>query len=148
MRESYRRGSLVVLLVAAAFAVALAAGARADSKPVLISSDCASSHYKPSEILIACADARLRFEASGWTRWDSTGAKAIGEFIYADCAPNVPLANCHHDSRDEATVKLYRPRFCPTKGRRFFTRLRLSDPDNPNPYLRGVQLKYKCGYVS
>lgn len=119
----------------------------ASERPVLFSTQCANAHYKPSEIIISCADARSSFHAAEWIRWDSSGAEASGQFLYPDCAPSVPLVACRHNARDAATVKLYRVRFCPKQGRRYFTRLRLSDPEASNKYLRSIKLNYPCGYV-
>jgi hypothetical protein len=139
----------VAALAAVALVLLVAPGSTsaADTKPVLFSKQCSSGHYKPQEIIIACADARASFEATEWTRWDSTGARAEGIFLHADCSPRVPLVACKHNARDHATVKLYRVRFCPKQGRRFFTRLRLTDPETSNKYLRQVKLSYPCGYV-
>jgi len=139
---------LVTSILCATAALCVVGFAQAAEKPVLISNDCADAPYKPAEILIACADAGLRFEASEWTRWDAGGARASGEFFYRDCASLVPAYKCHHFSHDPATVKLYRPRFCSTKGRRFFTRLRLSDPAASDSNLRSITLTYVCRYVS
>lgn len=138
---------LAVLAVAATASIVASASAAATPSPVLFSTECADAHYKPTEILISCADARSSFEATEWTRWDSTGADADGVFLHADCPPRVPLVACTHNARDQATVKLYRVRFCPKQGRRFFTRLRLSDPEASNKYLRSIKLDYPCGYV-
>jgi hypothetical protein len=115
--------------------------------PVLFSNRCADAHYKPSEIIISCADARASFQAQEWTRWDGSGARARGQFLHPDCASNVPLVACRHNARDAATVKLYRVRFCPKQGRRYFTRLLLIDPEGSNRYLRRIKLNYPCGYV-
>jgi hypothetical protein len=116
-------------------------------RPVLFSTQCANAHYKPSEIVISCADARASFHAEEWIRWGSSSAEASGQFLHPDCAPSVPLVACRHNARDAATVKLYRPRLCPKQGRRYFTRLLLVDPEASDRSLRRIKLNYPCGYV-
>lgn len=142
---------LASVTLAGAFAPSLGFAAAAQAKPqrVLFSTQCANAHYKPTEIIISCADARAIFQAQDWTRWDLASARATGEFAYPHCPPRVPLVACHHNASDAATVYLYlyRVRFCPKNGRRYFTRLLLTDQDTSNMYLRHVKLKYPCGYV-
>jgi hypothetical protein len=134
---------LLALAGAASFAVLAHAGA----KPVLFSRECADRHYKPTEILIACADARTSFEATEWVRWTSRDAFAEGILLRPDCPPATPVVACTRNAKDRATVLLFRPRLCPEQGRRYFTRLLLRDPEAPYKYLHSIKLSYPCGTV-
>jgi hypothetical protein len=147
MPRALARSSAAVALLALAVLAFTPSAAQGAPRPVLFSTWCANAHYKPTKIVITCADARAIFYAKTWIRWDATGARATGDFVHADCPPRVPLAACHHNARDAAGIYLYRVRFCRKKGRRYFTRLRLNDHDTTNPYLRTIRLKYPCGYV-
>jgi hypothetical protein len=137
---------------AGSFAVLAQAGtgpaAASKAKPVLFSKECADRHFKPTEILIACADARTSFEASEWVRWTSKEAFAEGTLLRPDCPPATPIVACTKNTKDrEVTVLLFRPRLCPKQGRSFFTRLRLRDPVAPYKYLRSLKLNFPCGTV-
>ncbi len=132
--------SLLSILVAGSTA-ALA------GSPVRYSKSCADAGYKPTQIAITCADAKVIFEATEWIRWDSDRAEAIGELTYPDCPPKVPLYRCAHYAHDEATVKLSRVRYCPQRQHRYFTRLLLLDPQASDPYLKRLSLESRCAYV-
>jgi hypothetical protein len=147
MSRAFARSAAALALLVFSVLALVPSAAQGAQRPVLFSTQCANAHYKPTKIVITCADADAIFYAETWTRWDATGARATGDFVHSDCPPRVPLVACHHDARDAASVYLYRVRFCPKKGRRYFTRLRLTDHDTTNPYLRTIRLKYPCGYV-
>ncbi len=140
-----RRGRLVALaavLVMAALVPTVASAAAA--KPVLFSKQCANRSYKPTLYAIACADARITFRAKEYAQWDSNEALAAGVLTYPDCAPNVPLVACRKVAHDSATVRLFRPAFCPKKGRLYFTRLLMFDSQAPEKSLRRIKLDFPC----
>ncbi|MGE5407651.1 MAG: hypothetical protein ACM3NV_03470 [Syntrophothermus sp.] len=115
--------------------------------PVLFSKQCANRSYKPTRFLIACADARIIFNVREWATWDSDDALAAGFLAYPDCAPNVPVVACHKTRRDNATVRLFRPRLCPREGRRYFTRLLMFDSEAQTKGLRRIKLRFNCSSV-
>jgi hypothetical protein len=117
------------------------------AKPVLFSKQCANRSFKPTRYLIACADARITFKAQEYATWDSESALAAGVLTYPACAPNVPLVACKKVGHDRATVRLFRPTFCPKKGRQYFTRLLMFDSEAPNKSLRRIKLRFPCRSV-
>jgi hypothetical protein len=159
MGTSNRQPRLQPRLIAFAAALALAAlapvpagAARPGShaatpsaaRPVLFSKQCANRSYKPTKLLIACADASITFQVREWATWDSDDALAAGFLTYPDCAPNVPLVACHKTQRDNATVRLFRPRLCPRQGRRYFTRLLMFDSEAQTKSLLRIKLRFNC----
>jgi hypothetical protein len=138
--------AFVAMLVTAALASTGAVSA-AKPKPVLFSKQCANRSFKPTLYAIACADARITFKAKEYAEWGSNEALASGVLTYPDCAPNVPLVACRKVAHDGATVRLFRPTFCPKKGRQYFTRLLMFDSEAPNKSLRRIKLKFPCGDV-
>jgi hypothetical protein len=134
----------VVLVMAALVPTVSSASA---AKPVLFSKQCANRSFKPTLYAIACADARITFKAQEYATWDSVSALASGVLTYPDCAPNVPLVACRKVAHDRATVRLFRPTFCPKKGRQYFTRLLMFDSEAPNGSLRRIKLKFPCSDV-
>jgi hypothetical protein len=151
MGKSRRRRPLCLIVLAALLATAaLASSASAPAakpKPVLFSKQCANRSYKPTLYAIACADARVTFRAKEYAQWEADEALASGVLTYPDCAPNVPLVACRKVAHDRATVRLYRPTFCPKKGRRYFTRLLMFDSEAPTAGLRRIKLKFPCRFV-
>jgi hypothetical protein len=148
LRKPRRRRlvALAVVFVMAALAPTATASA-AKPKPVLFSKQCANRSFKPTLYAIACADARITFRAKEYAEWGSNEALASGVLTYPDCAPNVPLVACRKVAHDGATVRLFRPTFCPKKGRQYFTRLLMFDSEAPNKSLRRIKLKFPCSDV-
>jgi len=138
---------LAVVIVLAALVPTVASASAAMPKPVLFSKQCANRSYKPTLYVIACADARITFKAQEYATWDSVSALSAGVLTYPDCAPNVPLVACRKVAHDRATVRLYRPAFCPKEGRKYFTRLLMFDSEASNKYLRRIKLDFPCGDV-
>ncbi len=139
--------AITAAVVIAALAPNLASAAGSGAKPVLFSKQCANRSYKPTLYAIACADARITFRAKEYAEWGSEEALAAGVLTYPDCAPNVPLVACRKVAHDGATVRLFRPTFCPEKGRTYFTRLLMFDSEAPNKGLRQIKLKFPCSDV-
>jgi hypothetical protein len=135
--------STAALLVAALFPVATGAAER----PVLFSTVCANKTFKPTRILIACGDASIRWRATNWAQWDSREALAEGIVTYPNCAPKVPLFNCKKRGRDGATVRLFRPQFCPKQGRQYFTRLLMFDSEAKTKSMERIKLRFNCSEV-
>lgn len=117
------------------------------ARPVLFSKQCANRGYKPTRFLIACADASITFKVREWATWDSSDALAAGFLTYPNCAPNVPLVACDKTKRDNATVRLFRPRLCPQQGRRYFTRLLMFDSEATTKSMRRIKLRFECDSV-
>lgn len=117
------------------------------AKQVLFSKQCANRSFKPTLYEIACADASITFRAEEYAQWDPNEALASGVLTYPACAPNVPLVACKKFGHDRATVRLFRPTFCPKKGRQYFTRLLMFDSEAPNKSLRRIKLKFPCSDV-
>jgi hypothetical protein len=147
LRKPRRRRfvALAVVLVMAALVPSVASASAA--KPVLFSKQCANRSFKPTLYVIACADASITFKAQEYATWDSVSALASGVLTYPGCAANVPLVACRKVARDRATVRLFRPTFCPKKGRQYFTRLLMFDSEAPNKSLRRIKLKFPCSDV-
>jgi hypothetical protein len=150
-----RRLIAFAALLALAVSVPTVAGAASSNpaasasaaKRVLFSTQCANRSFKPTRYLIACADASITFKAKEYATWDSENALASGVLTYPDCAPSVPLVACRKVAHDRATVRLFRPTFCPKKGRQYFTRLLMFDSEAPNNSLRRIKLKFPCSDV-
>ncbi|HVW45784.1 MAG TPA: hypothetical protein VHA76_01930, partial [Solirubrobacterales bacterium] len=61
--------------------------------------------------------------------------------------PSVPLVACDKVGHDRATVRLFRPEFCPQKGRRYFTRLLMFDSEATATGMRRIKLRFPCSGV-
>ena len=133
----------VLVMAALAPSVTLASAA----KPVLFSKQCANRSFKPTRYLIACADASITFKAQEYATWDAESALASGVLTFPDCAPSVPLVACTKVGHDRATVRLFRPTFCPKKGRQYFTRLLMFDSEATTKSMRRIKLKFPCSSV-
>jgi hypothetical protein len=116
-------------------------------RPVLFSTVCANKTFKPTRILIACGDASIRWKARNWAQWESQEALAEGTVTYPNCAPNVPLFKCRKRRSDPATVRLFRPRFCPKQGRQYFTRLLMFDSEAKTKSMERIKLRFDCSDV-
>lgn len=141
---------LALAILAPTFAGAAGSGptaAASAAKPVLFSKQCANRSFKPTLYEIACADASIAFRAKEYAQWDPNEALASGVLTFPACAPNVPLVACKKFGHDRATVRLFRPTFCPKKGRQYFTRLLMFDSEATNKSLRRIKLKFPCSGV-
>jgi hypothetical protein len=145
--QSRRRSLIAFALVLVMTALVPTVSSASAAKPVLFSKECANRSFKPTLYAIACADASITFKAREYATWDSVSALASGVLTYPDCAPNVPLVACRKVAHDHATVRLFRPTFCPKKGRQYFTRLLMFDSEAPSKSLRRIKLKFPCSDV-
>jgi hypothetical protein len=97
------------------------APAASAKRPPVAFSDCLPPPVvKPTELLLACGDGTESFTVSRWTRWNRTGARAVGTAEINDCTPSCVKGHVH---RYRGVVLLDRPRGC--GGQALFTRLRL-----------------------
>jgi hypothetical protein len=143
MRKLLVAALLAMLPVAALGASSTGAAQRLP----LFSTPCANKTFKPTRILIACGDASIRFRATNWAQWDPNEALAEGVLTYPNCAPSVPLFKCKKRGRDDATVRLFRPQFCPRQGRQFFTRLLMFDSEAKTKSMERIKLHFGCSDV-
>ena len=59
--------------------------------------DCLGKpQVKPSEIILACADANARIEKLAWTGWGSSFAAAVGTMTVNDCIPYCAAGHFHN----------------------------------------------------
>jgi hypothetical protein len=49
--------------------------------------------FKPKEIVIACADAGVRFDSITWSRWTNNGATGRGNLVVNTCEPTCADGN-------------------------------------------------------
>jgi hypothetical protein len=138
---------LIACLALVALAALAPAATGAAQRPVLFSTPCANKTFKPTRIAIACADASITFRATHWAQWDPNEALAEGVLTYPNCAPSVPLFKCRKQGHDNATVRLFRPQFCPKQGRQYFTRLLMFDSEAKAKSMERIKLKFRCGDV-
>jgi hypothetical protein len=138
---------LIACLAVVALAAFVPAATGAAERPVLFSTPCANKTFKPTRIAIACADASIMFRATNWAQWESREALAEGVLTFPNCASNVPLFKCRKRGRDNATVRLFRPQFCPKQGRQYFTRLLMFDSEAKTKSMERIKLKFHCGEV-
>jgi hypothetical protein len=142
-----RKRHLVALSTVLLLAALVPTMASSAERPVLFSTVCANKTFKPTRILIACGDASIRWKAQNWAQWESREALAEGIVTYPNCAPNVPLFKCKKRARDGATVRLFRPQFCPKQGRQYFTRLLMFDSEAKTKSMERIKLRFDCGDV-
>jgi hypothetical protein len=57
--------------------------------------DCSDRPVRPTQIVIACADAGLRAESLRWTSWGRDTADATGVLIQNDCTPTCVGGTAH-----------------------------------------------------
>lgn len=140
-----RRLSPVLLILLAMGVLAPSSGAE---RQVFFSNGCGQSEDKPTEVVLACADAKLRLTELIWISWDSRSATAAGtmrhpDFDHPSCQGK-PAVGCTVYSETPATVRVWRPVRCPSNGRWQFTRLRAEVPEDPDPTVRETTREYSC----
>jgi len=99
---------------------------------------------EPEEIVLACADAKLRVEALEWQRWEAEEAYASGTLTYPDCAPRVPLYRCHRYAHDPVNLRLSQAKYCARYRARVFTLAAVIDPNAPTPSTRFSPFPFRC----
>lgn len=134
------------ILVVIAFAV-FAAPSGAE-RQVFFSDGCGRSANEPTEVVLACADAKLRLTDLVWTRWDGNSAVATGIQWHPDLddpsCQRKPAVACSVYAETAATVRIWRPVKCPSNGLWQFTRLAVEAPEDPDPTVREGRREYRC----
>lgn len=119
----------------------------ANARTTFGSNGCGTSEYEPTEIVLTCGDAKLRFKVSEWTAWKDDSASATGFAYHPNTAApecrNKPILACPY-VEIAATATLFRPALCPSNGRWQFTRFRMLAPGDPEPDTRDLERDYRC----
>lgn len=108
----------LALVAALALATVPVAHAAAGTRQVDVISDCQHAHYKPSSIILSCADANSFVKRIHYTSYGAQTAKAGARFVYNDCEPNCAAGHFHH-FHVQITLKRVRDHY----GKALFTRL-------------------------
>jgi hypothetical protein len=123
----------VVIVVLAAAALTACGGG--DDQKVLFPADCSKPTYKPTQIVVTCADANTVLKGIKWKSYGSDSAEGSGTADVNACDPNCAAGEFQ---QFPATVKLSNPKDC-RKDVRQFTRLVLtytgSKPPGASPSL-------------
>jgi hypothetical protein len=140
-----RRLPLLLLILVVMGIFASPAGAE---RQVFFSDGCGKSMDEPGEVILSCADAKLRLIDVVWSRWDARSAVAVGtlthpDFDHSSCQRK-PAVACTVYSETPATVRVWRPVKCPSNGLWQFTRLRVEAPEDPDPTVREITQEYRC----
>jgi|SRR6476646_38265 len=140
-----RRLPAAILVV---IAFGLFAAPSSAERQVFFSDGCGRSANEPAEVVLACADAKLRLIDLAWTRWDADSATATGILTHPDFSDpsckNKPAVGCTVYSETSATVRVWRPVKCPSNGLWQFTRLAVEAPEDPDPTVRETTREYRC----
>jgi hypothetical protein len=99
---------------------------------------------EPTEVVLTCADAKLRVEELKWLRWESSEALAAGTLTYPDCAPRVPLYRCRHYAHQPVKLRLFGATYCRRYGARVFTQANVIDESAPTPATRNSIYAFRC----
>jgi hypothetical protein len=90
---------------------------------IYFDSRCFNKARKPKHIIIACGDGNFQLgKLRPWRRWDHKRARAHGVAIVNDC---IPYCAAGHFHRYPARVRVYRPRYCSSKHRFFYKKIRI-----------------------
>ncbi len=85
-----------LLMAVLALALLLAAGAHASStQRVYLASKCGEPSYRPSSVILACADANLYVTRLHYSHYGSKTASATGVFHENDCTPYCAAGHFH-----------------------------------------------------
>ena len=131
--------SLIVLPLAVGL-LALAAVPAGSAPKTLFPANCGAPSYKPTRIVVACADGNNRLARIKWQSYGTDAASGTATAVVNDCEPNCAAGEFHSF---RAVVTLNKPKDC---GRyRQFTRLveRFTD-DKPDPTGSKVTQRFPC----
>jgi hypothetical protein len=131
--------SLIVLPLAVGL-LALAAVPAGSAPKTLFPANCGAPSYKPTRIVVACADGNNRLARIKWQSYGTNAASGTATAVVNDCEPNCAAGEFH---RFRAVVTLNKPKDC---GRyRQFTRLveRFTD-DKPDATGSKVTQRFPC----
>lgn len=99
---------------------------------------------EPAEIVLTCADAKLRVEELDWTHWESDQALADGYLVHPDCPSKVPLYKCQHYAHDPVKFELFQPEYCSHFGARYFSQGMVIDESAPTTATRNSPFPFDC----
>jgi hypothetical protein len=89
------------------------AGAASDPAPtaaqnrVLLIYNCEQGKYKPSTVIVTCADANFRVRGIDWSSWTGQQARGGGTALVNDCDPNCAAGTFR---RYPIRLRAFRPR--------------------------------------
>jgi hypothetical protein len=110
------------VLVAAAAIAAGCGGGNDDNQKVLFPARCTNPSYKPTQIVVTCADANTVLKGISWKSYGSDTANGSATANVNACDPNCAAGKFQ---TFPATVKLSQPKDC-RKNVRQFTHLVLT----------------------
>jgi hypothetical protein len=113
--------SLALLFVVVAIAAGCGGG-NDDNRKVLFPAGCTNPSYKPTQIIVTCADANTVLKGISWKSYGSDTARGSATANVNACDPNCAAGKLQPFP---ATVKLSQPKDC-RKGVRQFTHLVLT----------------------
>ena len=128
-------------------ALGLAPGAVGATAPKVYWPGCGLANqkpkYKPTKIVITCADASFRVTKIEWSSWGSKQAKGSGTAKVNTCDPSCAAG---HFKSYPIHLRAYRPHDCAHADKREFSRLKYVFPDRrPKGYGRRDLQKFPCG---
>src|SRR3954454_13402301 len=90
------------------------------AQKTFVSSNCTNAAFKPSRIVLACADAGFIATHLSWSSWGQNQAAATGTGSAKVCKPD-----CASGKVKEAPIqlRLLRPRYCSQDGKRHLTKV-------------------------
>ena len=109
--------------------VALAAAALAGGHPQAVPDCLGKPRVRPTEIVLACADANFGVRKLRWTGWGEPFAAAIGVAYANDCTPNCAAGHMHSY---QAVVVVSGTQQCPG-GKTAYSRITVAFV-GPSPY--------------
>jgi hypothetical protein len=130
----------LIVLALAVVLLALAAVPAGSAPKTLFPANCDKPTYKPTRIVVACADANNRLARIKWESYGTDAASGTATAVVNDCEPNCAAGTFHHF---RAVVTLNKPKDC---GRyRQFTRLveRFTD-ETPESFGSKVVERFPC----
>jgi hypothetical protein len=107
--------ALALLLVAAACASGCGGG-NDDNEKVLFPAGCTNPSYKPTQIIVTCADANTVLKGISWKSYGSDTASGSATANVNACDPNCAAGKLQ---TFPAMVKLSRPKDCRKDARQF-----------------------------
>lgn len=114
-------GSVTALPAGAASAHGAAEGAGSAKQRVYIAAEgCGGHSYKPSRVILACADANLYITGLKYSSYGQASAKATGTIHLNDCAPDCAGGHFH---TYRGSIRFFDVVKC-SDGRSYFSRAR------------------------
>jgi hypothetical protein len=145
MSRSGRAGVAGILALAVLVPQAGATSAPAPTAAqnrVLLIYNCERGKFKPSTVIVTCADANFRVRGIGWSSWTGQEARGRGTALVNDCDPNCAAGTFR---RYPIRLRAFRPR--ETGGcvpGSLFTRLAWRFPQAKPPGPRSGRTRLLC----